>query len=105
MAVYIAGDYRILPGMEREFLEAWRGFAEKDVAGSGGGMARLLRDKDETDHFLSFAEYADERTVTAWRGSDEFQQAIHPLKHLVEFMETHTFAVAAGAGRSRAGML
>lgn len=99
--VYTSGDWLVKEGREAEFVAAWRDLADW-TAGSvpGAGWARLLRDRDEPRHFLSFGPWESLEAVAAWRSSEGFARRIGGIRDLVDDLRPRTLEVAAQAGGS-----
>ena len=101
MAVYTSGDWHVKPGREQEFVSAWRELAEWSVKDYGpNGWGKLLRDKENPNHFRSVGAWADERVVEEWRASEGFKQRLAKIRELLDELTIRTFDSAAEVGAS-----
>ena len=57
MAVYTLGWWKVTPGSEDEFIDAWRHLAAQTQADFPGSTATLLRDRDDPTVFVSFGPW------------------------------------------------
>jgi len=99
MAVYTSGDWHVKPGRESEFVDAWRelaGWSTSEFTPKGWG--KLLRDKEDTTHFISVGEWPDERAIEEWRANDGFKERIEKIRELLEEMNIRTLDLAVEVG-------
>lgn len=96
MTVYTSGDWRVKPGLEREFVERWHAMSEWTSANVSPTIeATLLRDNEDPSHFVSFGSWPDEQTIKTWRSSEGFQRHISTLRDVTSVMNLKTFEIAA----------
>jgi heme-degrading monooxygenase HmoA len=96
---YTLGDWRIAPGSEQEFIDAWTELAEwtaSEVAGSGS--AKLLRDTRDPQRFVSFGPWDDQEAVATWRALPGFQDRIARLSSMTESFEPRMLSVEREVG-------
>ena len=93
---YASGNWNVRAGSEDEFIARWRAFLTESTENSEGfGSARLLRDGDDSRHFLSFSDWADAASRDAWKSSPEFARGIASCRELCdEFVGTDSSQVA-----------
>ena len=104
MAVtYTSGIWVAKPGEEDEFVAAWEEFARWASTHDGAGTLRLVRDREQTNRFSSFAPWESVDAIQAWKGSDEFRERIGQVKqHVTEFSPSELELVAEVAGQAAA---
>jgi len=85
--IVTTGVWKTRAGSEEEFIRAWEAFAgwAKDM--EGAGALRLTRDMREEGRFVSFAPWANEGAVRAWKGSPEFSERLAQVRQHVEDFE------------------
>lgn len=97
--LYTLGHWTVQTGREDEFVAAWHDLAEWTVANvSGSAWAKLLRDRDDPQRFISFGPWRDEGSVAAWRQHPGFQERVGAIRALVEDFTPHTMTLAAEIG-------
>jgi len=99
MAVYTSGDWRVKPGREEEFKAAWRelaGWSAGEYIPEGWG--KLLRDREDPTHFISVAEWPDERVIAEWRASAGFKERLEKIHGLLDEVSIRTLDLAAEVG-------
>ncbi len=72
--LYTLGVWKVHPGNEIAFIQAWREFAlwtAQHVPGAGVG--RLLQDANEPTRFISFGPWAGLEAARTWRELPEFK--------------------------------
>lgn len=99
MAVYTSGDWRVKPGHEQDFVDAWRELAEWSTSEYGpGGWGKLLWDKQDASRFRSVGAWPDEHTVEKWRASAGFKERFARIGESLEEVSIRTFDLAAEVG-------
>lgn len=97
--LYTSGDWYAKPGREDDFVAAWRDLAEWTLENvRGASWARLLRDREDPRHFVSFGPWEDEAAIEAWRSSEGFGERVARIRETVERFEARTLEEAAGVG-------
>lgn len=90
MTVHTLGIWRVEPGHEEAFVEAWRGLADHTKADFPDASATLLRDRDDSRLFVSSGPWESVDRVAEWRASAAFVQGLAAIRpHLASF-EPHT---------------
>lgn len=70
-------------GMEDEFVEAWRSFAEWTSRNRQGALGvHLLRERTFTQRFVTIGPWEDLESLKAWRETDEFLEFFDRAKQL-----------------------
>jgi heme-degrading monooxygenase HmoA len=83
---YTSAIWVVKPGEEDDFVAAWREFAQWAAPHAGAGTLRLVRDRADSDKFLSFAPWDDIESIGAWKGDPEFRERIGRVKqHTTDF--------------------
>ena len=98
MEVWTHGRWVVKPGREDEFVEAWRGLAERTAEEFPGAHGVLLRDRDKPNRFYSFGPWESSETVERWRGSTFFREGIGNIRELLDDFTAHTLDPAAKIG-------
>jgi heme-degrading monooxygenase HmoA len=84
--VYSSGKWKAKEGEGEQFVAAWTEFAEWLHTQPGAGTARLVRDRSETDIYLSFAPWESLEAMQAWKSSPEFRERMAKVQeHVAEF--------------------
>jgi heme-degrading monooxygenase HmoA len=87
---YTHSVWIVKPGLEDEFIQRWREFATWSALQGLAGGARLLRDVDQRNRFVSFAPWQSFDTVGRWRSARGFHERIGRLQEVLESFEPHT---------------
>jgi heme-degrading monooxygenase HmoA len=96
---YTSGRWVVKAGSEDEFVARWTEFTEWSLANAPGAEHFvLIREVANPRHFLSFGAWEDADTVSAWRGSQEFQARLAACRAVCdEFTGTdHVLSAAVG---------
>ena len=97
--LFTTGSWRVMNGKDQEFVDAWRELAEWTSSNvDGAAWAKLLQDRDDPRHFVSFGPWRSMEAIEAWRGSEGFQQRVGRLRELLESFEPITAEVVAETG-------
>jgi heme-degrading monooxygenase HmoA len=97
--IYTSGSWKVNPGSEEAFVEAWADFAAFASGEPGGGTLRLLRNLAEPDRFLSFGEWESIEAATDWKSSDGFREQLgRVLEHSELQSSDLALVVSAEAG-------
>jgi heme-degrading monooxygenase HmoA len=78
-------------GREDEFVAAWREFAEwtnREVPGSA--WAKLLRDDDTPQRYISVGPWRDLDAIETWRSLPGWQERVRRLRPLPDRFEPST---------------
>ena len=94
-AVYTSGTWKPSSGREEAFVEAWEQFSAWASGFPGAGRLQLTRDLNEEGRYVSFADWASEDAVRAWKGSPEFKERMaQVLQYVGEFQPAELGLVA-----------
>ena len=97
--VYTLGNWRIGEGDEDAFVEAWAELARWTIDNvDGASFAKLLRDADDPQQFISFGPWRDPDAVAAWQADPAFQERVGRLRELAGSFEPRMLAVEAEVG-------
>ncbi|MEI8408950.1 MULTISPECIES: antibiotic biosynthesis monooxygenase family protein [unclassified Kribbella] len=84
---YASGNWQVRAGREQEFVERWTEFLQWTRKDHPAMLtATLLRDGSVPGHYVSFAEWADEQSRTAWKESPDFTVHFAACRDLCEQM-------------------
>ena len=92
--LYTSAIWRVEPGQEDAFIQAWQAFADwtsQTQAGAGAGI--LLQEAQDPRSFLSFGPWADAESITRWRSQPQFQEFIAKARELCEEIAPRTMAL------------
>jgi heme-degrading monooxygenase HmoA len=101
---YTSGTWTVKPGREEEFIAAWQELADwtwREIPGTG--WAKLLRDRESPNRFVSFGPWESLEAIESWRGHDGFGERVGPLRELLEAFEPRTLEQVAGVGDAAGG--
>ena len=89
------GMWRVNPGHETEFVDAWTRFADWAATRPGATTLRLGRDAGDPSRFVSFAAWHDSASVHAWKSSPNFREQIAQVLQYVDVFEPAELDVVA----------
>jgi len=97
--LYTSGDWHVKEGSADAFIDAWTELAEWTISSVPGcTFAKLLRDQEDPNRFLSFSPWRDERAVATWRGLPGFSERVGRLQELLQEFTPRTMKVVGEAG-------
>ena len=73
---YTHGTWTVRAGEEDAFVEEWTGFVTWASSMPGSGTFRLVRDRDQPSHYMSFAPWESFEAQNAWKQLPEFPERI-----------------------------
>jgi heme-degrading monooxygenase HmoA len=82
-------------GREDDFVTRWTEFAVWSAAEGLRSHAQLLRDIDDSRHFVSFGPWETLDAVRRWRTLPGFHEHVARLSEVLESFEPHTFELIA----------
>jgi heme-degrading monooxygenase HmoA len=89
------GIWVVKTGEEASFVEEWTRFAEWASKQPGATTLRLGRVTINPSKFVSFAAWADEASVRAWKSQPDFTAHMARVRrHVAEFEPTELDVVA-----------
>jgi heme-degrading monooxygenase HmoA len=85
---WASGNWRVTEGKAEEFIARWTEFLTwtKDET-DGFETARLIRDLQDPDHFVSFASWRDPASMGAWKNRPEFAEHFGSCRALCTDMQ------------------
>ena len=96
---YSMGVWIAKPGLEEEFAAAWQAFADWSVRTIPGGMwATLLRDRTQTNRFVSFGPWDSLEAIEAWRSHAGFRERVGRIRELIDGLEPFTLEAVVDVG-------
>ena len=93
------GVWTVDPAKEPAFVEAWASFGEWASTMSGAGRLRLGCDVSDPSRFVSYAAWADDEAVRAWKSLPEFRERLALVLQHVEDFHPAELAVVAATGQ------
>ena len=97
---YSSGVWIAKPGREAEFAAAWQEFAEWSLAEiKPDGWAKLLRDRDQANRFVSFGPWDSLEQIEAWRSHPGFAERVGRIRELIERLEPSTLEAVVEVGQ------
>ena len=87
--------WQVKPGLEDEFVERWREWAEWSHRQGLRAHARLLRDVESPGTFVSFGPWETVAAVRMWRGESGYHERVARLQELVVHFEPRTLEQVA----------
>ena len=107
LKIYTISNWTVKRGRDKEFVEAWKVFANWIVLQKGTGPTRLLRDDLDPAHYISIESWEDENTRAAIQRGVPFGRQSYKLQQLaIDFSsrpfkeEREEFPLTASAGTS-----
>jgi heme-degrading monooxygenase HmoA len=85
----------VKPGLGDEFVRRWTDFADWSAAEGLTAAAKLLRDLDEPNRFISFGPWETLEAIRRWRTLPGFQEHVARLGEVLEQFEPHTLELVA----------
>ena len=91
MAVtYTSGTWRVKPGEEDAFVQAWTEFVTWAGGFAGSGEFRLVRDLDQPNTYFSFAPWESFDAQRSWKEEPEFRERIMRVRSHCEDFQPST---------------
>ena len=87
--------WQVKAGLEDEFVERWREWAEWSHRQGLRAHARLLRDVESPGTFVSFGPWETVAAVRMWRGESGYHERVARLQELVVHFEPRTLEQVA----------
>jgi heme-degrading monooxygenase HmoA len=75
--VTIGMNYRVLPGKESQFENAFRDVLRVMAEMPGHKESRLFREVGEENHYLISSDWSEEKAFTAFMRSEEFAKVVN----------------------------
>jgi quinol monooxygenase YgiN len=84
-------------GREQDFITRWKEFVATAIELAGSGEFRLIQDKGNPQHFVSFGSWADQQAADGWRGSEAFSEQMKACRALCTKFEPADSMLVASA--------
>ncbi|TML01433.1 MAG: hypothetical protein E6G40_03045 [Actinobacteria bacterium] len=95
---YTSGDWLVKEGNERLFIERWTAVADWCVAHARGArFFRLIRDRTNPRHFISFGEWDGFESISVARSYPRFLELFRGCQGLCERFSGSDYTVALAA--------
>ncbi len=92
---YASGNWRVKEGSAEEFITRWKSWLSSSAQKVPGfGSARLIRDVNDPNHFLSYSEWDDPKMRDQWKNSPEFAEGMAHVRELTEDFSGGDYVVA-----------
>jgi quinol monooxygenase YgiN len=91
--VWTQGTYTVKPGLEAEFVRAWRELADAAVDGFGVSPPTILRDREEPNVFVTFGSWDSDETIERFRSSPAVRARAAALDRLLARADARTLEV------------
>jgi len=83
---YTNGTWTVKDGEHDAFVEEWTSFVNWGKTHAGAGTFRLVRNVDEPQRYMSFADWESFDAQKAWKSEPEFKERIGRVRsHCTEF--------------------
>lgn len=88
--MFTYGRWTVVEGKDEDFIRAWNDLAQWTSDNiEGAGWAKLLRDGEDRNLFLSFGTFDNLEAIQAWRTSEGFTTGIGKMRGLLQDFEAH----------------
>ena len=96
-SVYTLGVWRVKPGKEAEFIEAWKGLGQlfSHLPQPPGGKGTLVQSLSDPLLFYSFGEWSSMEAIQAMRKDANAQEGIQKVTELCTEATPGSFRVVA----------
>jgi heme-degrading monooxygenase HmoA len=92
---YTHSTWVVKPGREDEFVRRWKELADWSALQGLTASAKLLRDVDQPNRFISFGPWESVDTVRRWRSAQGFHERVGRLQEVLDGFEPHTLEQVA----------
>ena len=97
--LFTCGRWQVAAGKEDEFVAAWRELADwTSTTISGAGWAKLLRDRETPNVFLSIGRWDSIAALHEWRSNAGFTERIGNMRGMLEDFEAKILETTAEIG-------
>lgn len=97
---YTSGIWTVKPERVEEFIAAWTELAEwSEVNAPGARRARLLRDLNNPDRFVSFGPWDSIDAIERWRSMEGWKERVGKLRDMLIGFEALTLELVVERGR------
>jgi len=95
---YTHALWRVKPGREGEFIEAWKALGAIFAKLPGSGQGTLIQSVSDPALFYSFGPWNSLEAIEAMRSDPASQNGIHKLRDLCDEAMPGTYRVAGEVG-------
>ena len=93
---YASGNWMVTQRREDEFVKRWTEFLEWTRASFPAlRAAQLIRDEDDSRHFISWAGWESADAMQAWRSRPEFADKLGACRALCDDFRGSSYTLAA----------
>jgi heme-degrading monooxygenase HmoA len=91
-----SGNWCVRQGREEQFVARWAEFLEwTRSAAPGLRSARLIRDREDPRHFISFADWDSADAMASWRSLPGFAEHLGACRELCDDFRGSSYTLAA----------
>ena len=95
MTVYTVGIWIVKAGREEDFVRAWQELGDETKSDFPNARGTLVRDREQTNKFISFGPWESTEQIEQWRASETFKVSVGKIRELLEDFTPHTMDLAA----------
>lgn len=93
---YASGNWIVMSGREEEFVQRWTEFLDWTRSSfESMRSAHLIRDAENSRHFVSFASWDSAEALLGWRSRPEFADRFSACRALCDDFRGSSYTVAA----------
>ena len=95
---FASGNWLVSQDRDTEFVGRWKEFLEWTRASVAGlRSAHLIQDREDPQHFISFAAWESAEAMQAWRSLPDFGQHLNACRALCDDFRGSSYTLAAMA--------
>jgi heme-degrading monooxygenase HmoA len=95
---YTSGVWKVKPGQDDAFVQAWTEFVKWASEMPGSGTFRLVRDLESPGTYQSFAPWESFDAQQAWKSLPEFRERIMRVRAHCEDFQPFTYELVTQVG-------
>jgi heme-degrading monooxygenase HmoA len=95
MTVFTLGIWTVKAGREDDFVREWKELADRTKGDFPDETATLLRDREQSNRFISFGPWESLDQIERWRASETFKHGVTKIRQLLDEFAPLTLDVAA----------
>lgn len=92
---YTHSTWRVKPFLEDEFVRRWEELAYWSALQGLTSQAKLLRDVDDPNRFVSFGPWESMESVHRWRAASGFHEHVARLQEVLDESEPRTLTLVS----------
>ena len=95
---YTNGTWIVNAGEEDAFVAEWTSFVNWCKSHAGSGTFRLVRDRVQTERYMSFADWESFEAQQAWKSEPEFKERIGRVRSYCADFQPSVFELVTRVG-------